>query len=243
MKSTLNNKTCPNCGDSFSDTTDFFYWRIKKLGIRQSNCKKCCKERSKAYRTANPEKAKAAVDRWISADPERAKRAGKNSYHKNKAKYKDAKRSHYINNREKYIKDANRRRAENPAKYREYDNRSGARYRATKVGNIRGRISAQINNAMRGKKMGRRWELLVGYTAKELVKHIEKQFADGMSWDNRNKWHIDHIIPIAAFNFTKPEHEDFRRCWALSNLQPMWAKENLRKGVSIDKPFQPSLAL
>jgi len=236
-------KTCPGCGNSFPDTPNFFYWRIKKRGIMQSNCKECCKARSVAYRAANPEKTKAAVDKWILADPGRARKSGKDSYHKNKAKYTDKKRAHYVNNREQYIKTAARRRAENPEKHREYDNRSGARYRATKAGNIRGRMSAQINNAIKGKKIGRRWESLVGYTAKGLIRHIEKQFTDGMSWENRDKWHIDHIIPVSAFNFTKPEHIDFKRCWALSNLRPMWAKDNISKGAKLDKPFQPSLLI
>ena len=90
--------------------------------------------------------------------------------------------------------------------------------------------------------MGRRWETLVGYTAQDLIKHIESQFVDGMNWENRHRWHIDHIIPVSAFNFTEPEHIDFKRCWALENLQPLWAKDNMRKHAKLDKPFQPSLA-
>jgi len=54
------------------------------------------------------------------------------------------------------------------------------------------------------------------------------------------KWHIDHIIPVSAFNFTKPEHIDFNKCWALSNLQPLWAEENLSKHKKLKEAFQPS---
>ena len=59
----------------------------------------------------------------------------------------------------------------------------------------------------------------------------------------RGEWHIDHIIPKSVFNFTKPEHEDFKRCWALKNLQPLWAEENISKFNKLDKHFQPTLAL
>jgi len=92
-------------------------------------------------------------------------------------------------------------------------------------------------------KRGRKWESLVGFTLDELRAHLEKQFADGMSWDNYGEWHIDHIIPIAAHNFRLPEHRDFKRCWSLSNLQPLWAKENHRKHAKINEPFQPSLII
>jgi hypothetical protein len=74
-------------------------------------------------------------------------------------------------------------------------------------------------------------------------RHLEKQFLPGMSWENMGEWHIDHKIPIAAFNFEKPEDIDFKRCWALKNLQPLWKSENCIKGAKIDKPFQPSLNL
>ena len=73
------------------------------------------------------------------------------------------------------------------------------------------------------------------------MKHIEKKFVSGMSWSNYGRWHIDHIKPISKFNFVKPEDEDFKRCWALKNLQPLWAEENLSKHNKLEKPIQPSL--
>jgi 5-methylcytosine-specific restriction endonuclease McrA len=54
---------------------------------------------------------------------------------------------------------------------------------------------------------------------------------------------VDHIIPIAVFNFEKPEDIDFRRCWALKNLQPLESKQNQSKGAKIDRPFQPALMI
>ena len=102
-----------------------------------------------------------------------------------------------------------------------------------------------INRALGGRKNRQQWEYLVGYAVEDLKQYLEKQFKDGMTWNNYGKdgWHIDHIIPKSVFNFSSPEHIDFKRCWALSNLQPMWAKENIKKQAKLDKPFQPSLAL
>ena len=64
-----------------------------------------------------------------------------------------------------------------------------------------------------------------------------------MTWDNYGKWHIDHIVPISVFNYTKTEHEDFKRCWALGNLRPLWAFDNISKGAKLEKHFQPYLEL
>jgi len=55
-------------------------------------------------------------------------------------------------------------------------------------------------------------------------------------------WQVDHIIPLAAHNFISSGGIDFKRAWALKNLQPLWAYDNQSKGCSLDKPFQPSLA-
>lgn len=70
----------------------------------------------------------------------------------------------------------------------------------------------------------------------ELVIHLESQFIDGMTWDNHgmNGWHIDHIRPISSFNFDSTDHPDFKKCWALDNLQPLWVEDNLSKGDKWD---------
>lgn len=68
---------------------------------------------------------------------------------------------------------------------------------------------------------------LLGYTPADLVKHIEKNFIDGMSWDNRKQWHIDHIKPISS---AKTE-ADVIRLNQLSNLRPLWARDNMSKGA------------
>jgi hypothetical protein len=111
-------------------------------------------------------------------------------------------------------------------------------------GRLRVSISIAIREALKGKKNGRHWEDLVGYKLKDLKEHLEKQFVDGMSWDNfgkgDGKWHLDHILPQAVFGYVDTSDIDFHRCWALSNLRPMWGRENMRKHAKVIKPFQPS---
>jgi 5-methylcytosine-specific restriction endonuclease McrA len=96
-----------------------------------------------------------------------------------------------------------------------------------------------------GNKKYRSWIDLVDYDKKQLYIHLTKTLPDGYTWSDflAGKLHIDHIIPISAFNFSKPEHIDFKRCWALSNLRLIPAKENLIKSNKIYKPFQTSLRI
>jgi hypothetical protein len=115
--------------------------------------------------------------------------------------------------------------------------------RSTAKGRLKCNISTAIGVSLHGNKAGRHWEMLVGYTVNDLKQHLEKQFLPGMTWDNYGKWHIDHRIPISAFNFETAEDIDFRQCWALRNLRPLWAADNIRKLNKLDKPFQPSFAM
>ena len=62
-------------------------------------------------------------------------------------------------------------------------------------------------------------------------KHLEKSFKSGMTRENHGKWHIDHIIPCVSFDLTKPEEQ--AKCFHYTNLQPLWASENLAKGSKI----------
>lgn len=72
---------------------------------------------------------------------------------------------------------------------------------------------------------------ILNYTVEELMNHLESKFQEGMSWDNRNSWHIDHIVADCNFNYSSFEDEEFKKSWGLSNLQPLWAEDNLKKGA------------
>ena len=74
----------------------------------------------------------------------------------------------------------------------------------------------------------------LGCTLSELKQHIEVQFSDGMNWENwsRSGWHIDHIMPLASFDLT--DRDQFLKATHFTNLRPIWAKENLTKGPTIE---------
>lgn len=87
--------------------------------------------------------------------------------------------------------------------------------------NIRNGISKSLRTGYGGL-----WEDRVGYTLQELRQHLQSQFTNGMSWQNYGQWQIDHIRPISSFDFTTYQDEDFKLCWSLTNLRPLWAKDN-----------------
>jgi hypothetical protein len=67
----------------------------------------------------------------------------------------------------------------------------------------------------------------LGCTKFEFKEYLESKFIEGMSWENRDKWHIDHIIPCAKFNLS--DQEELIKCFNYKNLQPLWAKDNILK--------------
>jgi len=78
---------------------------------------------------------------------------------------------------------------------------------------------------------------LLGCSIEQLKQHLESQFKKAMTWKNWGtgwndkgtvEWHIDHIRPCASFDLSKPSEQ--KKCFYYTNLQPLWAKENLRKG-------------
>lgn len=74
---------------------------------------------------------------------------------------------------------------------------------------------------------------ILGYSQQDLINHLEKQFTDGITWENYGEWHVDHKLPITFFKFQSMNDNDFKKCWALDNLQPMWGSENISKSSKI----------
>jgi hypothetical protein len=180
---------------------------------RHSWCRACKYEQIKAWRAANPGIAMKIWRRYRDKDP---------------GKYREMRRA---------WADANR------DKTRRHSLKYTRKIRQTIPGRLSSNISNAIRTSLRGEKHGCHWESMVGFTLRELKIRLERQFLPGMSWDNRDEWDIDHIIPISAFNFRSMKDIDFRRCWNVRNLRPLWKSENLSKGAKLSSPFQPSLAI
>jgi len=88
-----------------------------------------------------------------------------------------------------------------------------------------------MNQSIKTGKGGKAWESLVGYTVEDLMRHLERQFSKGMTRANYGKWHVDHVQPLASFQITGVDCPEFRAAWALTNLRPLWAAENLSKNA------------
>lgn len=93
------------------------------------------------------------------------------------------------------------------------------------------RMGGSIRTALRRKKGGQSWQSLVGYSVEELIAHMERQFLPGMTWKNLDQWHVDHIVPVVSFSFCCADDAEFKACWALTNLRPLWATDNNRKNA------------
>jgi hypothetical protein len=102
------------------------------------------------------------------------------------------------------------------------------KYRTPIMRDLANRMRCRIWYSLNRKK-GKSLADVLDYSLDELVRHIERQFTAGMSWDNRSNWEIDHIVPVATFSFQGFDDPEFRACWALSNLRPLWKEDNRKK--------------
>lgn len=117
-----------------------------------------------------------------------------------------------------------------------------AKYREDINFRLRNIMAGRITKAVRNQKHYRKWVDLLGYDIDDLKRALEKKFTVGMNWnnygnyidENGNKqlgWEIDHIKPLNEFNITSYECDDFKKAWALDNLQPLWATSRNINGV------------
>lgn len=92
-------------------------------------------------------------------------------------------------------------------------------------------LRTRLNRALKGMYKTGSAVRDLGCSIVEFKLYLEKQFMPGMSWDNHGDWHIDHKIPLAAFDLTNPS--ELGRAVHYTNLQPLWARDNQRKGATI----------
>lgn len=208
----LKKKRCPTC-NFVKDVSEFYKNKTRPDGLA-SECKICkgkyCKEylkvycRTKEYKQIQSDRAKTIYKERI------------NSYQKvyqKSEKYKIKRRKYNkTESRRKYIREYRISRSIIDNEFR-----------------LNSLMSTAIWEVLKRKKAKRKWTELVGYTTKELMKHLEKQFEPWMNWENYGKWHVDHIKPKSLFHYTCPEDQEFKECWALKNLQPLEAHMNLVK--------------
>lgn len=214
-------------------------------------------ERAKAaaYRAANAEKVKEARKKHYEANREEllARRAA--YYEKNREQIAEQRRASYAANVENERRIQRERRAADPERVRQREReyrkanleRIRAKDRATGLNKfykrykkdigftLKVRTSALVRASLKAMSKSKRTEELLGYSTEILKAHLEAQFTRGMNWQAfmEGQIHIDHIIPVSSFNITSETCDEFRRCWSLSNLRPLWAKDNIAKGAKV----------
>lgn len=103
--------------------------------------------------------------------------------------------------------------------------------RSNQIGALYGRIKASIQTHVEHKSPSRVWARKLGYTMDELSIHLERQFAKGMSWENMDQWHVEHIVAASTFRIESVYSPEFKSCFGLHNLRPLWAIDNWKKGA------------
>jgi len=250
-------KKCTKC-NKYKTLDNFSKEKRTKIGL-QSRCKECINEQGKKYWYLYYEKNKKKKELYRINNREKIRISARKRYHsniiENRKKKNESFKKNYIKNRDKILERAkvysknNREKIyirekkwaiNNPEKYKEKNRRNNLKRKLLIKTNPRIRISSRISNLIRlrlkarlGNKNKKHKKDYLPYTIDELMIHLEKLFQPGMSWNNYGKWHIDHKIPDSSFDYKSVDDIDFKKCWSLENLQPLWAIDNQRKSNKI----------
>lgn len=225
-------KICSKC--KISKSIDCFgVDKSTKDGVT-SQCKEC-----RNYFNRNSENAKKLRKDYKSNNKEHIKKMNKIYYEREKVKILKKNKLWVENNKDRHRELTKRWANENKEKIKEYTkryrDRINKRVRERRASEplfrMRRSLSTRTNAAFKSKS----WikdgptETLIGCDYLFAKKYIESKFTDGMSWDNHGEWHIDHIHPLSI---AKTKEELISLC-KYTNLQPLWASENISKGNNI----------
>ncbi len=141
-----------------------------------------------------------------------------------KGKYKEYKTEYYLRykDRQRELEKLNKDKVNARKRERSKERRQMNIDYRIKI-NLRGRIYKAIKRNSKSEST----LVLIGCSIEELKVYLSSMFVEGMSWDNYGKWHIDHIIPCASFDLNDTEQQ--KRCFHYTNLQPLWAIDNIKK--------------
>lgn len=199
------------------------------------------KKYQEKYRKENSQKLKEYKKEYRKKNVEKIKKGNKRNYEKNIEKNKEMSRKWREKNKEKSKEYFRRYQKENSEKYNE---RQRIYRRERRSNDARFKLmcdtSAHIKYRLRSRLLSKNgkstWSFLP-YTVDELKQHLENLFEPWMNWNNygrgRGRWNIDHIKPDYSFDYKSVDDEEFQKCWALSNLRPLDAIENIIKGNKI----------
>lgn len=218
-------KKCGQCGQEKPLHADYFH---RSGPAFRAICKVCHNERQRARHSADPQRYAKTRKAWRDNNAEYLREKRADARKNNGEKYRAYNKKWKMDNRERCAEHTRTWRAKNPESDRKSRSRSLIKNRDCPKFRINRTVRTQLHKCLRGGKQGKTFDLL-GYTASDLCAHLERQFAPRMGWHNYGEWHVDHIRPISLFNFETARDPEFKDCWSLTNLRPVWAKLNLRK--------------
>jgi hypothetical protein len=98
---------------------------------------------------------------------------------------------------------------------------------------IKGNMSGRLSDLINKRNLGTTTLELIGCDRETFISHIEKQFTEGMTWQNYGLkgWHVDHILPLSSFDLTI--EDEVKKACHFTNLQPLWWQDNLEKGNKV----------
>jgi hypothetical protein len=191
--------------------TQFFVWCWFKLAAEREYNRKWAEN----WKKNNPEAHLKKVRAYNKANKEKKNAAYKRWYYEHAEEQKFRSREWARKNR-KSLGEKERFKVQTDLSFR-----------------IKKRLRSRVKSAIQGKGLHKHFRTMemLGGTYEQLHNHIELKFQPGMTWENygRNGWHIDHIRPCASFDLSDPAQQ--KECFHYTNLQPLWAKDNLSKGA------------
>jgi len=244
----MKKKKCSKCNIEKS-VKDFYKNKNTYDGLTYQ-CKECQRKYSRQYKRDNYPERRAYDIKWRKKNKDHFNKWSREFM---KAKYDSNEefRKETIKRTKKYYKDNQEERLEYQAKYREENRekcseksgkwflnnkdrvykRKKERYDNDPIYNLNMRLRSRTYLALKNKGMSKDTSTrkLIGCSWEELKKHIENLFTDGMNWDNKGEWEVDHEIPLSSANTKK---ELYELCH-YTNLQPLWREENRKKGSKI----------
>lgn len=220
-------KICSKCNINKSLSDFYFRKDTQKYRNECINChNKRHKEYFKTYYKENKEILIKKNKEYVKNNPEKTKnkwRKYENSEKGKKTRLEYRKSQKGLENNKKKV-EKYRSKKENKEKINNYVKN---RLKNDNIYYLKEKIRRRINEVLKKKKLTKCKSSteVIGCSWEQLKKHLESQFKEGMSWDNKGKWHIDHIIPIS----TAKSKEEVYRLNHYTNLQPLWAEDNLKK--------------
>lgn len=141
--------------------------------------------------------------------------------------YKD--KIYQKNNLDKFRTNSAQFRKNHPGYYTIYNREYTSKRLKTDINfRLKFNLRSRIRKVLKGKNKSLNTMFLIGCEIDYLMFHIQEQFTRGMNWDNYGAWHIDHKLPCAKFDLSKKSEQ--LKCFNYTNLQPLWAEDNIKKG-------------